>query len=101
MKLTNSMLQEIILEVLKEEPDKKPAPPQPPADGGDTSKELKIDIPDSPFHPDTKQVTDHLIKILKQWEIKEYPSDRVRWKSYYKDIAKFVKKIKGDTSDEI
>ena len=100
MKLTKSLLQNIILEVLKEEePTKEKKPTPPPSGGGDDgSKELKINIPDSPFNPDTKQVAEHLLKILKQWEIKEYPSDKARWKSYYLDIAKFIKKIKGEMS---
>ncbi len=98
MKLTNSTLQKIVLEVLnEEEPDKKPVPPQPPSDdSGDTSKELKIDIPDSPFNPDTNQIANHISKILKQWKTKEYSSDEIRWKSYHNDIVNFLKKIKGD-----
>ena len=96
MKLTNLHLKKLILEVLKEEDpeEKKPAPPQ-PTGGGEDSKELKIDIPNSPFTPDISQVQDRLKDILKQWEIKKYTSDEHRWKSYYKDISILVKKIEG------
>ena len=37
-----------------------------------------------------------LTQILKQWKIKQYPSDEVRWKEYYRDILKVVKTIEGD-----
>ena len=78
------------------EDEKKPAPP---AEGGgeDTEpKKLKIDIPDSPFEPDINQLKDHLKNTLKQWGVKQYPSDEYRWKSYYKDIQKIVKVLDGD-----
>ena len=75
-------------------------PPKPPAGGGggeDTGpKKLKIDIPDSPFEPDINQVKDRLKQILKQWQVKEYPSDEIRWKLYYKDILKLVNHLEGD-----
>ena len=75
-------------------------PPKPPPAGGggeDTKpKKLKIDIPDSPFEPDINQVKDRLKQILKQWQVKEYPSDEIRWKLYYKDILKLVKHLDGD-----
>ena len=75
-------------------------PPKPPAGGGageDTGpKKLKIDIPDSPFEPDINQIKDRLKQILKQWQVKEYPSDEIRWKLYYKDILKLVKHLDGD-----
>ena len=38
-------------------------------------KPLKIDIPDSPFEPDTQQIKDKLRNILTMWKTKEYPSD--------------------------
>ena len=109
MKLTKSVIKEIIMEVLnEEEPEKKkvappkPAPPKaaPPKsdDSGGDSKELKIDIPDSPFTPDASQILGQLKHILKQWEIKKYPSDEVRWKEYYKDIAKLFNKVKGEAN---
>ena len=110
MKLTKSVIRDIILEVLKEEDleKKKPVPPKPkpaakpPApksdDSGGDSKELKIDIPDSPFTPDASQILGQLKHILKQWEIKKYPSDEVRWKEYYKDIANLFKKVKGEAN---
>lgn len=60
------------------------------------SKKLKIDIPDSPFEPDINQVKDRLKQILKQWEIKKYPSDEYRWKSYYKDVKKIVNILDGE-----
>ena len=77
------------------------APPQPPAQGGGEEKpsepqKLKIDIPDSPFEPDVGQVKDRLKQILKQWQVKEYPSDEIRWKMYYKDILKLVNHLEGN-----
>ena len=75
-------------------------PPKPPPAGGggeDTGpKKLKIDIPDSPFEPDINQVKDRLKQILKQWQIKQYPSDEYRWKSYFKDVQKLVNYLDGD-----
>ena len=59
-------------------------------------QKLKIDIPDTPFEVDIQQVKDQLKKILKQWEIKQYMSDKHRWKSYYQDIAKLLKTLEGD-----
>ena len=104
MKISKQRIREIIREeLLNEQPPipQKKKPPQPPAGGGgegETTKDLKIDIPDSPFNPDVKQVVSQLGNILKQWEIKEYPTDKVRWKSYYKDILQLINKIKGDVS---
>ena len=74
-------------------------PPAP--SGGEEDKppepqKLKIDIPDSPFEPDVGQVKDRLKHILKQWQVKEYPSDEIRWKLYYKDILKLVNHLEGD-----
>ena len=72
---------------------------QPPAGGEEKPPEpqkLKIDIPDSPFEPDVGQVKDRLKQILKQWQVKEYPSDEIRWKLYYKDILKLVNHLEGD-----
>ena len=67
-------------------------PPKPPAAGGGEEpakpKKLKIDIPDTPFEPDVSQIKDRLKQILKQWEVRKYPSDEYRWKSYYKDVLK-------------
>ena len=70
----------------------------PPAggEGGEEPKKLKIDIPDSPFEPDINQVKDRLKQILKQWQVKQYPSDEYRWKSYYKDIQKIVNYLDGE-----
>ena len=72
----------------------------PPAGGGEDKppepQKLKIDIPDSPFEPDASQVKDRLKQILKQWQIKQYPSDEYRWKSYYKDVQKLVNYLDGD-----
>ena len=72
----------------------------PPAGGGEDKppkpQKLKIDIPDSPFEPDVGQVKDRLKQILKQWQVKEYPSDEIRWKLYYKDILKLVNHLEGD-----
>ena len=72
----------------------------PPAGGGEDKppepQKLKIDIPDTPFEPDINQVKDRLKQILKQWQVKEYPSDEIRWKLYYKDILKLVNHLEGD-----
>ena len=72
----------------------------PPAGGGEEKppepQKLKIDIPDSPFEPDVNQIKDKLKQILKQWKVKEYPSDEIRWKLYYKDILKLVNHLEGD-----
>ena len=72
----------------------------PPADGGEDKppepQKLKIDIPDSQFEPDVGQVKDRLKQILKQWQVKQYPSDEYRWKSYYKDVKKLVNHLEGN-----
>ena len=80
------------------EPPKPPAGGAPPAggEGGEEPKKLKIDIPDTPFEPDVGQIKDRLKQILKQWEEKQYPSDKHRWQSYYKDILKLVRHLDGD-----
>ena len=104
MKISKQRIKEIIREeLLNEQP---PAPPQkkkpqPPEGGGETSKELKIDIPDSPFNPDVGQVVSKLKDILKQWKVKQYPSDKHRWVEYHKDIAKLVQQIQGEIPDEL
>ena len=59
-------------------------------------QKLKIDIPDTPFEPDVQQVKDRLKQILKTWQTKEYPSDEIRWKLYYKDILKLLGVLEGD-----
>ena len=71
----------------------------PPAGGEDKPpepKKLKIDIPDSPFEPDVNQVKDQLKHLLNQWKTKEYPSDEIRWKLYYKDILKLLGQLEGE-----
>ena len=74
----------------------------PPATGGGEEEKppepqkLKIDIPDTPFEPDINQVKDRLKQILKQWQVKKYPSDEYRWKSYYKDLSNILKHLNGD-----
>ena len=82
------------------DPPKPPAGGAPPGgggeEGGEEPKKLKIDIPDSPFEPDISQVKDRLKQILKTWKTKEYPSDEIRWKLYYKDILKLVNHLEGD-----
>ena len=84
-----------------EPPKKQPPPGGGAAPGGeDTSKELKIDIPNSPFEPDINQIKDQLKNILGRWKIQEYPSDGRRWREYYKDISKLYKQIDGE-SDEV
>ena len=73
----------------------------PAAGGGEEEKppepqKLKIDIPDSPFEPDVSQIKDQLKHVLKQWQVKQYMSDKHRWQEYYKDIFKLVKHLEGD-----
>ena len=87
--------------ITEAEPPKKQPPPgggAPPGDE-DTSKEMKIDIPNSPFAPDINQVTNKLKQILKTWATNEYPNDRVRWNDYFHDIEKLVKQIEEHTDD--
>ena len=43
-------------------------------------------------------VISQLRRVLKEWEIKEYPSDEARWKEYYKDIEKIVSDSKKSRS---
>ena len=92
MKLNKKILEKLIEEVLNEQP------PQQQSGGKEEPQEkpLKTDIPNSPFEPDVSQIKNELEKILKQWEIKQYPSDEIRWKLYYKDILKLVKHLQGD-----
>ena len=74
-------------------------PPQPSQDKEDKPPEtqkLKIDIRDSQFEPDVSQIIDQLKHVLKQWQVKEYPSDEIRWKLYYKDILKLVNHLEGN-----
>ena len=59
-------------------------------------QKLKIDIPDTPFEPDVSQIKDRLKHILKQWEVKQYMSDKHRWQEYYRDIFKLVRHLEGD-----
>ena len=106
MKLNRTILRNLVEEVLNEQPPMPPKkkPPQPPQGGGgegETSKELKIDIPDSAFNPDIGQVVSQIKDILKQWKVKEYPSDKHRWVEYHRDIVKLVQQIQGDIPDEI
>ena len=94
IKAQNDMLREKFVHRTLDE-----QPPQPPEDSEDKPPEpqkLKIDIPDTPFEPDINQVKDRLKQILKQWQVKEYPSDEIRWKLYYKDILKLVNHLEGD-----
>jgi hypothetical protein len=71
--------------------------------GGEEGKPvpLKIDIPDSPFGPDVSQVVNQLKTVLKQWQGKEYPSDEIRWKSYFRDIAKIVQATDSEVKESI
>ena len=96
IKVQNDMLREKFVHRRLNEAD----PPKPPTGGGEDKppepQKLKIDIPDSPFEPDINQVKDRLKQILKQWQVKEYPSDEYRWKSYYKDVQKLVKYLDGE-----
>ena len=45
-----------------------------------------------------KTLVEDLKETLLMWEMKNYPSDEVRWKSYAEDIAALVEKWEG--SDE-
>ena len=104
MKISKQRIREIIREeLLNEQPPTPPQKkkPQPPEGGGETSKELKIDIPDSPFNPDVGQVVSKLKDILKQWKVKQYQSDKHRWVEYHKDIVKLVQQIQGEIPDEL
>ena len=77
--------------------EQPPQSPQQPQGGGEQKpKKLKIDIPDTPFEPDVSQIKDRLKHILKTWQTKEYPSDEIRWKLYYKDILRLVRHLQGD-----
>ena len=107
MKLTLKALKEEVRRVLLEQPpnpQQQKKKPQPPAGGGgeqETEKDLKINIPDSPFNPDAEQITNKLKDILNTWVQKQYPSDEIRWKMYHNDIANLLKQIQGKISDEI
>ena len=95
IKVQNDMLREKFVHRRLDE-----QPPQPSAqDKEDKSTEpqkLKIDIPDSPFEPDVNQVKDHIKQLLKTWKTKEYPSDEIRWKMYYKDVLKLLSTLEGE-----
>ena len=73
-------------------------PKQKPPEGGGEEKpqKLKINIPDSPFEPDPGEIIDSLKQVLKQWELKQYPSDVHRWKEYFIDIKKLIAKFEGE-----
>ena len=78
-----------------EPPKQKP----PSGGGGDTPEKpqkLKINIPDSPFEPDPGEILDSLKQVLKQWELKQYPSDTHRWREYFIDIKKLISKFEGE-----
>ncbi len=94
MKLTNKNLRRLVEAALNEQPPNQ----QPPAKGGgeETEKKLKIDIPDTPFEPDVQQIKDKLKKTLKDWEVKQYMSDKHRWQEYYRDIFNLVRHLDGD-----
>ena len=77
----------------------EPPKQKPPAGGSETPEKpqkLKINIPDSPFEPDPGEIIDGLKQVLKQWELKQYPSDVHRWKEYFMDIKKLVAKFEGE-----
>ena len=74
------------LEAEEEGGDDKPPAPQ----------QVKTDIPETPFEPDVNQVKDRLKQILQQWKTREYATDEIRWKLYYKDILKLVNYLEGD-----
>ena len=75
----------------------EPPKQKPPTGGGEEKpQKLKINIPDSPFEPDPGEILDSLKQVLKQWELKQYPSDTHRWKEYFIDIKKLVAKFEGE-----
>ena len=78
------------------EADDEKKPPTDGDDGPPKPQKLKIDIPDSPFEPDVNQVKDQLKHLLNQWKTREYPSDEIRWKLYYKDILKLLSTLEGE-----
>ena len=86
-------------DLLVEQPPKPPAKPPAKGDSGNEPPKpqpVKTDIPASPFEPDVSQIKDKLKQILKQWQVKQYPSDEIRWKMYHRDILKLVKQLTGD-----
>ena len=94
IKVQNDMLREKFVHNRLDE-----QPVQSSQDKEDKSTEpqkLKIDIPETPFEPDVNQVKDRLKQILKQWQVKQYMSDKHRWKDYYKDILKLVNYLDGE-----
>ena len=94
IKVQNDMLREKFVHNRLDE-----QPVQSSQDKEDKSTEpqkLKIDIPDSPFEPDVNQIKDKLKHTLKQWQVKQYMSDKHRWKDYYKDILKLVNYLDGE-----
>ena len=89
IKAQNNMLRDMFIhEAPEDNTPTKDGPPKP--------QKLKINIPESPFEPDASEIINKLKKVLKQWQVKEYPSDEIRWKSYYKDILKLVKHLDGN-----
>mgnify|MGYP006407714831 CR=1 FL=1 len=66
MKLTKSIIREIILEVLSEEDEEEQTPQQP-----DDTKKIKTDIPDNPFEDEEKETNESLISKIKE-ELKKY-----------------------------
>ena len=92
-------------DLLKEQPGTVKQPPKqttPPHQGGgqeDTSQELKIDIPDSPFEPDASQITSRLKQILVKWKDHVYPDDTSRSHNYYHDIETLVNQIQKHKGD--
>ena len=74
----------------------EPPKQKPPAGGGEEKpQKLKINIPDSPFEPDPGEILDSLKQVLKQWELKQYPSDLHRWKEYFIDINNHISVLPG------
>ena len=123
MKLTESLIDELIKEILSEEGEEEQqaatqeAPPeddpaaaaqdpaaaaaaQTPPDLETDFQELPIDIPDSPFEPDASQITSRLKQILVKWKDHVYPDDTSRSHNYYHDIETLVNQIQKHKGDD-
>tara|TARA_R110000824_G_scaffold150650_1_gene321342 strand:+ start:498 stop:704 length:207 start_codon:yes stop_codon:yes gene_type:complete len=44
-----------------------------------------------------EELVPELKEILKQWETKQYPSDKARWKEYHNDIQTLLARMISST----